>query len=780
MFTRRLLLALTLLALGAPRVAGQQASIEGRVTDDEGSRVNGAVVTVARDTLVIAGAISDETGAFTVSNLAPGDYTLTAGGLGYADQTRAIRIVPGQALTLDIQLLRSAIALPGISVDAAASRERERFEVIAGPTVREIDIEQLRALPGIAEVDPIRAIEVLPGVVSTSDFSAAFHVRGGSQDQNLILLDGVPVFSPFHLGGLFSVFNADMIDRVELQSGGFPAEHGGRVSSVLDIESNPGEGPFSVQAGVSLLATRVAVGGRLPSGFSSALGRTSTRYRVSARRSYFDVLFKPAFEFPYHLTDFQVVLESQGRSGDRLLLTAYTGKDVLDFTRIESEDFPLRIDWDWGNDLIGLRWIKPHAGGGALDLRANFSRFGTGLSFPDFADTEFTSGIEQAQLRADLAQPLSPRLALQLGASAERQAYANRFATGGTEFGSGDGTGWLLGPYAQMRWSVPNAWLVEAGLRVDTWLPDPGDLDAEVAPRLAVKRFFAGGDAAVKLAAGRYTQFMHSLRDEELPLGIDIWVLAGATAPHVVSDQLQLGVEGFRDIDWYWSVEAYVRSFDGVVTFNPAEDPNDELDDIMSGEGLSYGIDFLVRKETGALNGWMAASVLEAERTFPDPLSPIQPNPEVSYSPVFDRRLDLDLVLRYPAPWGWEGGIRWNFGTGIPYTRAVGSYAFYAPRFVDGGQLQWSGDDSGPVRDYAVVLESRNASRFPTYHRLDLSFRRTFTKGWGTLTPYVNVLNVYNRRNPLFYFFEYDRVPAVRSGVSMFPVLPTFGLEVTF
>lgn len=782
MFTRCVPFALTLLAFAAVPLRAQQAAVAGRVTDDEGSVVTGAVITLVRDTLFVAGDDSDETGAFEVSGVAAGDYTLRVNGLGYADHTREIRLTPGQTLELDVRLVRSAIALPGISVEAAASRQRERFEVIAGPTVREIDIEQLRSLPGVAEADPIRAIEVLPGVVSTSDFSAAFHVRGGSQDQNLILLDGVPVFSPFHLGGLFSVFNADMIDRVELQSGGFPAEHGGRVSSVLDIESDAGEGPFEVQAGVSLLATRVALGGRLPAGVSNALGRSSTRYRVSARRSYFDVLLKPAFEFPYHLTDFQLLLESQGRGGDRLTVTAYTGKDVLDLTRFDPEDFPLRIDWDWGNDLIGLRWIRPHADGGALDVRANYSRYGTGLSFPDFADTEFRSAIEQGQLRADLARPLTPRLALQLGASSEWMSYRNRFATGGTEFGSGNGTGWLLGTYAQSRWSVPNAWLVEAGVRLDTWMPKPGRTTFEPSPRLAVKRFFAGGDAAVKIAAGRYTQFMHSLRDEELPLGLDIWVLAGETAPHLVSDQLQLGVEGFRDLDWYWSVEAYVRSFDGVVTFNPAEDPNDELDDVLWGEGRSYGVDFLIRKETGAVSGWTAASVLWAERTFPDPLSPFEPRPDISYPPVFDRRLDLDVVLRYPAFWGWEGGLRWNFGTGIPYTRAIGSYAYYAPRFVDGGQLQWSGAEGGPelARDYGVVLEPRNDSRFPMYHRLDLSLRKTFTKGWGTLTPYVNVLNVYNRRNPLFFFFEYDEVPAVRSGVSMFPVLPTFGLEATF
>lgn len=782
MSIRSWVLALFFLGLAAGSASAQTASIEGRILDDEGRPVSGAVVTVLADDVTVAGANTDSLGVFRVPRISPGARTLRVQGLGYADYTREVRLEAGQVLEVDIELERQAIELPGLSVDAAGSRERVRFEALGGPTVREIDLDQLRALPGVAETDPIRAIEVLPGVVSTSDFSAAFHVRGGSQDQNLILLDGVPVFSPFHLGGLFSVFNADMIDRVELSSGGFPAEHGGRVSSVLDIESDPGHDGFGVDAGISLLATRVAVGGRLPVSFADALGRSSVRYRFSARRSYFDVLFKPAFQFPYHLTDFQGVIESQGKGGDRFLVTAYSGKDVLDFTQLDAEDFPLRIDWDWGNDLVGVRWTRPRAEGGSLDLRANFSRFGTGLAFPDFADTEFLSGIQQGQVRADLDQAVSPRLSLQFGTSAERLSYRNRFATGGTEFAGGAGKGWQLGTYAQARWSVPTAWLVEAGLRLDGWGPEPGTWSAELAPRLAVKRFFANGDAAVKLAAGRYTQFVHSLRDEELPLGLDIWILAGERAPHVVSNQLQLGVEGFRDVDWFWSVEGYVRTFDGVVTFNPADDPNDPLDDNLAGEGLAYGVDFLVRKETGAVTGWAAASLLQAERTFPDPLSPLQPRPEVTYPPVFDRRLDLDVVMTYPAPWGWEGGLRWNLGTGIPYTRAIGSYAYYSPRFVGGGTLAWSGaeDGSGLLEEYGVVLEGRNLSRYPTYHRLDVSFRKTFDKGWGTLTPYVNVLNVYNQRNPLFYFFEYESDPPVRSGVSMFPVLPTFGLEMTF
>jgi hypothetical protein len=125
--------------------------------------------------------------------------------------------------------------------------------------------------------------------------------------------------------------------------------------------------------------------------------------------------------------------------------------------------------------------------------------------------------------------------------------------------------------------------------------------------------------------------------------------------------------------------------------------------------------------------------------------------------------------------------LRWNVGTGIPYTRALGSYGYYSPRYVEGGGLEWTGEESDdPTGGFGVVLADRNSARYPTYHRLDLSFRRTFAKSWGSLTPYLNLVNVYNQRNVLFYFYEYERQPAVRSGVSMFPVLPTVGLEVRF
>jgi hypothetical protein len=362
-------------------------------------------------------------------------------------------------------------------------------------------------------------------------------------------------------------------------------------------------------------------------------------------------------------------------------------------------------------------------------------------------------------------------------------AYHNLAVSGGTEFAGGDGTGTLVGVYGQGSWSRPKAWLLEAGLRLDSWHPDPGPPVEEISPRLAVKRFFADGDGAVKLAAGRYTQFVQSVRDEELPLGLDVWVLAGDRAPHVASDQLQLGLEGYPREDWFVSLEGYVRTFDGVIALNPADDPNDDRDDFLRGTGRSWGADLLVRKEQGTVNGWLAVSFLKARRTFPDAFSPEDPPPQVTYPPIFDRRLDVDLVMRYPLPWGWEGGLRWNVGTGTPYTRAVGAYATYSPRFVeDEGRLRWAGadDTTDNLGGYAVYLGGRNASRYPTYHRLDLSARKTIRKSWGSLVPYVDLLNMYNRKNVLFYFYQYSEDPPVRSGISMFPLLPTFGLEVHF
>lgn len=766
---------LALLAVFRTELTAQATgTLVGRVVDAAGP-VEAASIRLIAGSDIIAEVGSNVDGQFVIPGLIPGQFTLRASRIGLAELSRLVTVVADSTTVVELEMRPAAVALSGIAVSSQASREREIFEETAGVTVRELTAEEIRLVPGLSEADPIRAIEVLPGVVSTSDFTSAFNVRGGSADQNLILLDGIPIYSPFHLGGVFSVFNPDLVGRAELRSGGFGAEYGGRVSSVLRIESDAGDGEFGVDAGVSLLSSRATV----QDGFGDGLGR----WRVSARRSYFDVLLAPVFDFPYHLQDLQAVFEIRTGENSLLKFSGYTGEDVLDLTTIDEETFPLRIDWDWGNDLFGASWIRRLDDDGQFTLGAYGTRFSTGLGFPDFDDTSFRSEIRQLGARAELVRRPSDAWKISTGAEFQSFTYDNLAETGGTVFAEGLGDGDLLSSWLQAEWSDPGSWIVELGARLDHWRPAPGEPITEISPRLAVKRFFNDGSWALKGSVGRYTQFLHSLRDEELPIGLDIWVLSGARAPHVVSDQVQVGVEALPDGPWTFSAEAYWRQFDGVVTFNSGDDPNTDLDDILGGTGVSYGLDLFARRNTGTVTGWASLSLLNADRTFPDFLSPELPTPDVTYSPIFDKRLDLDIVLSFPVLSNWSGGLRLNVGTGTPYTRPGGSYAFYQPRFLnDQGRLTWSGvdneeDDGG---GFAVLLEDRNAERYPLYHRLDVSFRRTYEKSWGTITPTIDLLNVYNRRNVLFYFFEYENDPPVRSGISMFPILPTFGVEVKF
>ncbi len=782
-------LFLLMAAVPAGYLAGQEplaSSVQGRIWAEAGTPVEGVLVRAfpSGSQVAVGGAESDELGYYQIDGLPAGAYRVEASRLGFKVQSQEVELRLGDEIDLDFVMVADILEVEGISVEAERSRERIRFEEEAGVTVRELGAREIKAIPGLAEADPLRAIEVLPGVVTTSDFSSAFNVRGGSADQNLILLDGIPVFNPTHLGGFFSVFNGDMIDRVELQSGGFPARFGGRVSSVLEVETDAGDGEFKAEGGVSLLATRLALGGGLSQGFREFLGFRSARWRVSGRRSYFDQALKPVFDFPYHLTDVQGIFEGWTEGGNRLSITAYTGRDVLDLTKIDSEDFPLRVDWNWGNDLLGARFTHPRQDGGWWEVRSGFSRFSSGLLFPDFDDTDIRSDIEQANLEGDLQLRPTSGVTITSGAGLRRLAYDNLAATGGTEFAAGNGNGTEFFGYTQGQWKPSMDWIVEVGARVDRWVPSSGDPVWMVSPRLSLKRFLSASQWAVKGSAGRYTQYLHSLRDEELPLGLDIWVLAGAQAPHVVSDQVQLGFEGYPREGWFFSVEGYYRSFDGVLTTNLADNPNIDRDDYLAGTGSSYGTDFFLRHTGENTTGWLTVSLLKASRSFPDFLSGLDPAPEITYPPIYDRRLDVDLVLQRDLGRGLEAGLRWNFGSGLPFTQPLGTYRYFSPRLIPGSGLDWDVDpnDDGEGGDelFGVVLSDRNAARYPARHRLDVSIRWNLQRSWGKMTPYVSVLNVYNRKNVLFYFYEYQQAPPVRTGISMFPFLPTVGLEVSF
>ena len=419
------ILAMLLAAFSTAVSSQQSASLTGRVVDTSGAPVAGVTITL----LPLSGddasrsAISSSDGAFSISAVQTGEYLIRAQRIGYAEVETPARLLPGERRSIDITLTANAIAIEGVTAEGLSGpgREREVFRDEAGLTARVVDAATLRTLPGLAEADVLRAIQLLPGVVSTSDFSSSYNVRGGSADQNLILLDGFPVFNPFHLGGVFSVFNSDAVERAELLAGGFGAEFGGRVSSVLNIESRDYEPEeIEVAGGVSLIATRLLVRGRLPGAIGRAAGGQSGSWFLSGRRSYIDQVLRPIAEFPYHLADLQGRASVETRGGGRIGVTAYLGRDVLDLSRFGLSDGGdaadvLRLRWNWGNRLIGATWDQPIGGGWQTSLRAGHTSFSENLRFVDFGDVRFDNRIGQTLFRADLSSDVASPLGLRAG-----------------------------------------------------------------------------------------------------------------------------------------------------------------------------------------------------------------------------------------------------------------------------------------------------------------------------------------------------------------------------
>ncbi len=759
--------------------------LRGRVRSEVAIPLEDATVRLrpAADTTTRRLTGTDRLGFFTFHDLLPGRYSLSIGLIGYALHEQTVEIRQGADLELEVTLAEQAVELEGVLAEARRSRQRERFERSGGATVQEFNARELKAIPGIAESDAIKSVEVLPGVTRVSDFSAAFNVRGGSADQNLILLDGVPIFNPFHAMGLFSVFNADMVRRAELHSGGFPAEYGGRTSSVLLVESDLGDGDFGVDAGLSLLASRAAVQGGLSQGVKDRLGLANARWRVSGRRSYLDLLTRPFMDasLPYTLMDFQAGFEAWTKHGDRIRITGYSGGDLVDLRTLailngsaDPEDIP-EIDWSWGNDAIGGSWTRPMRGGGALDVHGSFSRFQGTFDFDQFENIRVRTGISESTVGVDLSRRPTGRLNWKSGWAVKRAAHDNVIEGGVPEMfpvGREAGNGSAI--YSQLQWKANARWLLEGGLRLDHWQPDEADATTVISPRFAVKHYFRDGDWALRAAAGRYSQSILSMRDEKLPFSPDWWMSSGSKAPVVVSDHIQGGIEavaGSHD-EWFVALEGYYRRFDGLSVRNWADDPEDPDDDLLVGEGRSYGTDVIVRRDVGETTGWLSVSFLKARRTFPDTGAGLEAAPIIEYPPVFDRRLDVDLVLRRALPLEIEAGLRWNFGTGLPYTRPLGAFKIYRAQMID---LLVD-----PTYATGIVYGPRNGERYPVRHRMDISFRKTWEKGWGRITPHVSIVNVYNRKNVLFYSFNFRPEVTVRTGSSMIPILPTIGVEVSF
>jgi len=288
---------------------------------------------------------------------------------------------------------------------------------------------------------------------------------------------------------------------------------------------------------------RLAVGAALPEAVEERLGLANSRWRFSGRRTYVDVVARPWVDIPYALNDLQGVFETWSKGGNRLRVSGYSGRDRFDLSALDDLDGPSLV-WAWGNDVIGGSWTHPRPGGGSLDVRGSYSRFNADLNFVDIPGTFVRTNVTQLGVAADLERRPTPRTRWKSGLAVNRLGVDNVFQGAGAVFYESLATGWEGAGYTQLGWQPNARWLMDAGARLDHWQAGAGSTATTFSPRLAVKRFLFDGRTAVRLAAGRYSQFVHSRRNEELPVGIDVWVLTDGNIPRMISDQAQLRSSG--------------------------------------------------------------------------------------------------------------------------------------------------------------------------------------------------------------------------------------------
>jgi hypothetical protein len=762
-------LATLVLAAVAPMLLGAQdrrtGVVRGRVTTRPDSGVAiaapGAVITVLGTPLT---ATTQADGRFAVEGVPAGRRTVRARLLGHRSADQVVEIRADDTVRVEIVLQSEAQLLSPIQTDALAA-DVESF--VARPNVGTIAIGKaaLIGIPSVGEPDVVRVTQLLPGVAARNDFNTGLNVRGGEADQNLILLDGHPIYNPFHFGGLFSTFMDATVGGIELMTAAFPARYGGRLSSVLDVRSAE-----ETRAGVHASADISALGAtaRFAGGFDRGRGTWS----IAGRRTYADALTTIFTRniFPYHFRDFHGRASYVMPRGIQIAITGYAGRDVLNanLAEFDTDTAPSRAgqgEWafSWGNRVLGATISKDIGERVTLEQRVAASGFSTLLDLGDGAFAQ-RNAIRDIRLAGSfLARGATHDIAL----GYEGVAHRVRYASGSTQTGTDEfdvvQTPKSVAVWIDDLWRITPRWLVETGVRVEG-LSGEGREWAAASPRLSLK-FFAAPDVAITAAVARVTQYLHSLAGDGPMRYFEVWLASDSVTPVATAWHWVAGVEKRLHEAGSVRVEGYVKRYDRVLEANWSEDAQIRGDEFFAAKGVSYGADLLLRwNPRSGVGGWLAYSYGVSTRS----------RDGMRWAPGHDKRHDVDVVGTWRVA-KYRLGARVGYATGTPYTAIVGEIA---RRIYDPSRDEWG---TGDPRTYVESLgAARNGARFPATHRVDLDVSREFRVSGASVAPYVSVANAYNAKNVFVYLYNYSTDQPTRRALSQFPILPSLGVRVVF
>ena len=588
----RILLAFAVAAAVSPTagLAQNTASLNGYITDAAtGETLLLASVAIDGTT---RGASTNESGYYSIVNLPAGRVVVLASYIGYRPFRTEVELTAGQTTRLDIELQPESIQLEEVVVESQAEREARRNIGVA-----QVETELIKKLPSVLEPDVFRSIQLLPGVKAASDFSSGLYIRGGSSDQTLILLDQTTVYNPTHFFGFFSTFNPDAVKDVRLYKGGYPAEYGGRLGSVLTVfnkDGNRNETQGTLSLG--LLASRASIEGPYSKG----------SYMLAVRRSTLEPLLAALNKTVDNIPDKFFFYDVNGKvnldagDNDRLSLAFYAGTDVVNFPF--SDDATIRLNY--GNQTVSGTWRRIVSGSLFTSVTLTGSRY---FNIPRFeiAGTPFDrrNNIFDYSIKADAEYTPNERHNLTAGlwAGSLTLKLRDRF-DGNVNFRSRIQSDYAS-VFLQDEWRPNERWIVNGGVRMN-YFSDGGYLKA--APRLSVEHR-PSDRIRMQLAYGRYYQFLTLISNEAFS-GFDVWLTTDEGVPPAWGDQLVAGVKTIPFDGYALDAEVYVRSMRDLFELDPFRQDVAGLaysEVFRFGEGYAYGAELFFEKQTGRFTGFV-------------------------------------------------------------------------------------------------------------------------------------------------------------------------------
>ena len=794
--------------------AQQKFTISGYMSDlESGEKLIGANI-FERNSLV--GNVSNTYGFYSLT-LPAGAVDIEVSYIGFANQQLQFELNKDTTINFDFS---SSLELETVVVEAD---KLYRIEEDVQMSKMTIPVEQLKKIPALlGENDVMKALQLLPGVQSGGEGQSGLYVRGGSPDQNLVLLDGVPVYNVSHVLGIFSVFNADAIKNVTLTKGGFPARYGGRLSSVLEINMKEGNmKEFKGEGSIGTISSKLTLEGPII--------KDKMSFIVSGRRTYMDLLAKPFiaaannasnnnggsgsenFGIKLFFYDLNAKLNYKINDKHRLYLSGYSGADVFGVDYEYSSGFDNDSEkfsggLDWGNLISSLRWNYKINNKLFANTTLNYSKYtidipttfestfdtGGGQTRSESASINYRSGIEDYSAKIDFDYIPNPTNYIRFGTNVIHHTYTPGVVSFEANFEDFN-IDTLLGN--NVTESIESSIYIEdeitlgklkanVGLHASMFNVENTNYSS-LQPRLGLS-YLLPRDIALKASFSTMTQYINLLTSEALSLPTDLWVPSTDRVKPQQSWQAALGVAKTFNDKYEFSVEAYYKEMDNVISFKEGSSfafgvEDDWQDKVTQGSGEAYGLELFLQKKTGKTTGWIGYTLAWNNRTFEE-INGGNPFPF-----RYDRRHDLSVVAIHKFNERVSLSGAWIFGTGNAFTLPRFSYPTeqFTQTFTDynGNQV------SNTFTDEVQSLGQKNNFRMTNYHRLDLSLELTKQKKRVLRTWVFGVYNTYFHSNPYFVLprtresvDENGNQVSTRvfSEISILPIIPSISYQIKF